>query len=316
MEPLVSIIVPVYKVEAFLDRCVNSLVNQTYRNLEILLIDDGSPDNSGTMCDVWALKDPRIVVFHKPNGGLSDARNYGTERANGQFVTYVDSDDFVADCFIKRFISLQQQHEADVVCCDFVKTYGDDAQYQYDAACHVFTNQEACLALMGQLYLPLVIACCKLYRTQIVREHPFPLGRVHEDDATTCKFLHKANKVVLCEDKLYAYYHNPNSIMNDGKQTNYEVKLWALTARAKYFESVNEPLLANTAWSMNVRFLVDCAIANKQSAAKVATAYISQHSLGRKLNKKTWIKLIAASIVPCLVAWDVKRRIRRKQGHE
>ena len=169
---------------------------------------------------------------------------------------------------------------------------------------------------MGQWYLPLVIACCKLYRTPIVREHPFPLGRVHEDEATTCKFLYNANKVVLCEDRLYAYYHNPNSIMNDGKQTNYEVKLWALTARAEYFESVKEPLLANTAWSMNVRFLVNCAIANKQSAAKVASAYISQHSLGSKLNKKTWIKLIAASIAPCLVAWDIKRRIRRKQEHE
>jgi hypothetical protein len=203
---------------------------------------------------------------------------------------------------------LQQKHQADVVCCDFVKTYGDDAQYSYNQASYLFTNHEACMALMGRWYLPLVIACCKMYRREIVRNHPFPLGKIHEDEATTCKFLYAAKTVVLCEDKLYGYYHNPNSIMNDGKRSNYQAKLWALSARAEYFESVGEPMLAKTAWSMNVRHLIDEVLAGEGSLRKIVLPYIRKNRIMGKLNLKTWVKLMAVTVAPGVVSRDVQRR--------
>ena len=115
MDTLISIIVPVYKVEEFLDRCVNSLVNQTYRNLEIILVDDGSPDNCPILCDNWAKKDDRIKVLHKVNGGLSDARNHGLETATGEYILYVDSDDYIDLDACSRFVSRLGYYKADIV---------------------------------------------------------------------------------------------------------------------------------------------------------------------------------------------------------
>ena len=227
MNPLVSVVVPVYKVEKFLERCVASLTAQSYANIEILLIDDGSPDRCGEMCEDLAKTDSRIRVFHKVNGGLSDARNYGTERTEGDFVAYIDSDDYVAVNYIERMMCMQTTHNADIVCCDFVRTSQDHADFTAsDREELVFTGRTACSALMGQYYMPLVTAWCKIYRREIVRDNPFPVGRIHEDEATTCKFMYAAGKVVLCGDKLYGYYVNPNSITQDGKTSDYSKKLW------------------------------------------------------------------------------------------
>lgn len=308
MEQLVSIVVPVYKVEEYLDRCVRSLLSQTYQNIEILLIDDGSPDNSGAICDAWAEKDSRIRVFHKKNGGLSDARNYGMARTTGKFVTYVDSDDFVAECFVERMMTLQQKYQADVICCDFTQTCSDNAEYTTAAQVEVYDNRQACFALMGSRYIPLVIACCKLYRREIVEAYPFPVGKLHEDEATTCKFLYAARTVVLCEDKLYAYYQNPNSITRDGKTTNYGAKLWALSARAIYFDSIPDRELANVSWSMNVRHLIDEALRNGYSLKKIVYPYIRENQLVTRLNMKTWVKLIGAVVAPNAVKRNVSKR--------
>ena len=114
-EPLVSIIIPVYKVEKFLDECVKSVVAQTYRNLEILLVDDGSPDNCPAMCDAWAARDPRIRVIHKPNGGLSDARNYGLCHAQGEYILFMDGDDWLAENICPGLLQMALQDRADVV---------------------------------------------------------------------------------------------------------------------------------------------------------------------------------------------------------
>ena len=111
---LISIIVPVYNVESYLERCVNSIINQTYHNLEIILVDDGSPDGSGDLCDKLAKNDDRITVYHKKNGGLSDARNYGVQNANGEYITFIDSDDFVAKDYIEHLYSMIQEFNADI----------------------------------------------------------------------------------------------------------------------------------------------------------------------------------------------------------
>lgn len=302
MNPLVSIVVPVYKVEQFLVRCVKSLVAQSYENIEILLIDDGSPDLCGQICDELMQTDSRIRVFHKANGGLSDARNYGTERAIGDFVTYVDSDDFVAPNYVERMMCAQREHDADIVCCDFVLTSGDTAIYSCaEKDDIIFTRQSACHALMGAYYMPLVIACAKIYRREIVANNPFPVDRIHEDEATTCKFLYAARKVVLCEDKLYGYYQNPNSITRDNKTSNYQAKLWSLTERAQFFHNVSEKELANVAWSVCVSFLISEALIRKEKLSKIVYPFIQEHKLQKRLTLKLYIKLIIAGVCPAIL---------------
>ena len=118
-DPLVSIIIPVYKVEKFLDECVASVAAQTYANLEILLVDDGSPDNCPAMCDAWAARDPRIRVIHKPNGGLSDARNTGIAGATGAYIYFADSDDTVAPTLVEDCLNAMREYDADLVMFQF-----------------------------------------------------------------------------------------------------------------------------------------------------------------------------------------------------
>lgn len=122
----ISIVVPIYKVEAFLDRCVASLVNQTYQNLEIILVDDGSPDRCGQICDEWAKKDARIRVIHKENGGLSDARNAGIGIATGKYIAFIDSDDWVSKLYIEKLYQIMQLENGDIAECEIVRTVGEE----------------------------------------------------------------------------------------------------------------------------------------------------------------------------------------------
>ena len=119
MQPLISIVIPVYKVEKYLERCILSIINQNYSNLEIILVDDGSPDDCGLICDNWAKIDNRIRVIHKENGGLSDARNAGIKIATGEFITFIDSDDYVLDNYIEYLLELIFKYNADIAICNF-----------------------------------------------------------------------------------------------------------------------------------------------------------------------------------------------------
>ena len=123
MTPLISVIVPIYKVEKYLDRCVESIVNQTFSDIEIILVDDGSPDNCGKMCDEWAKKDARIKAFHKENGGLSDARNFGIEHSTAEFLIFIDSDDFIEPQMLEVLYGLITEHGADVAVCGLYNCY-------------------------------------------------------------------------------------------------------------------------------------------------------------------------------------------------
>ena len=116
MNELVSVVVPVYKVEPYLERCIRSIIGQTYENLEIILVDDGSPDQCGAICDRFAQEDTRIKVYHKPNGGLSDARNYGVNRASGTYIAFIDSDDYISPHYIEYLYQLMVKYDADVSC--------------------------------------------------------------------------------------------------------------------------------------------------------------------------------------------------------
>ena len=139
MQPLVSIIVPIYKVEPYLRRCLDSIVNQTYTNLEIILVDDGSPDGCPQICDMYAAKDNRIVVIHKNNGGLSDARNAGLNICKGIYISFVDSDDWVGRDYIKILVNNAKKEQADIVIEKFIKTNSEGNQINREQKNNLFS---------------------------------------------------------------------------------------------------------------------------------------------------------------------------------
>lgn len=217
--PLISVIVPVYQVEPYLDKCVSSLVQQTYSHLEILLIDDGSPDNCPALCDAWADRDPRILVFHKENGGLSDARNYGLDHASGDYITFVDSDDYVAPNYVAVLYDTLRAHQADVSMCNhqMVDVQGtalpSSAQPLQAGVCIGTDILYRYFAFQGSGPI-LVTACGKLYRSELFRSLHFSTGRCYEDEFLYVPMYQQAGTVAIAEEMLYYYVQRHGSILH------------------------------------------------------------------------------------------------------
>ena len=214
---VVSIIVPVYKVEQYLDRCVQSIVNQTYKNLEIILVDDGSPDNCPAMCDAWAEKDSRIRAIHKENGGLSSARNAGLEMATGAFLQFTDSDDWLEPEMIAYLIDLAERNEADVVRCGYFESYETDEPDHPvgESRCVQPDVADQIIDLMNDGYLSGVV-WNKLYRRTVVGDVRYdPADGCSEDILYNFRVLSKTQKVVYGDKPLYHYAVRMDSITND-----------------------------------------------------------------------------------------------------
>ena len=213
--PEISIIVPVYKVEKYLDRCVKSILDQTYTDFELILVDDGSPDNCPAMCDAWAEKDNRIRVVHKENGGLSSARNAGLDIMKGEYVTFVDSDDAIrSDSLYALKYAIDQCH-ADISIADVERLNEGEAVPIPKEVLDVeaISGIEACEKIYQEA-VKYVTACNKLYHRNLFDNLRFPLGKIHEDEFITYKLYYKAERVAVISDKLYYYYTVPGSIMN------------------------------------------------------------------------------------------------------
>lgn len=214
-QPLISVIVPVFKVEQYLDRCVESIVNQTYKNLEIILVDDGSPDNCPQMCDAWAEKDNRIKVIHKPNGGLSDARNAGMAVAVGEYIAFTDSDDWVDSRYIELLYCGIKQCGATLSACGVSEVYSmdkcKDIVENVDVSCW---DAEGALStlLRGQTFK--AVAWNKLYHRSLLEGMTFPVGKLHEDEFFTYLVIDKCEKLAFVNCDLYYYFQRENSIMS------------------------------------------------------------------------------------------------------
>lgn len=213
---LISIIVPVYKVEKYLDRCVESIVNQTYQNLEIILVDDGSPDKCPVMCDAWVKKDSRIKVIHKENGGLSDARNAGMERATGDYLGFVDSDDWIAPEMYEKMMYAIQKDGSDIVACDVEMVWenGTSSRMLTPHINCVLDKYEAQKALIEESKLKQPV-WYKLYRKEIVVGIPFEKEKYHEDVFWSYLAIGKAEKISIIEYLGYFYWQRSESIMGE-----------------------------------------------------------------------------------------------------
>lgn len=257
---LISVIIPVYNVEQYLERCVDSIINQTYKKLEIILVDDGSPDRSGDLCEELAKKDERIRVFHKQNGGLSDARNYGVQKSKGEYIAFIDSDDYVSNDYLEHLYAMVEEYNADITVGSYYRTSNSEFSGTINSALpkiSVLSGKDACYKLLKgeEYYGPLVVAWAKLIRSKLVENYPFPIGKKHEDEATTAKFLINANKVVISNKQIYAYYQNENSITHTKGDNKNEDAIWAIYHRAEYFEAKGEHRLAKMAYDFLLHYL-------------------------------------------------------------
>lgn len=213
--PLISVIVPIFNVELYLKRCVDSIINQTYTNLEILLIDDGSTDESPCICDQYASEDYRIKVVHKANGGLSDARNAGLDIMKGEYVTCIDSDDFVSPYYVENLYDALITTNCDMACSWFVDYYEGDIEPLYrklDIKEVVKLNRvESYRKMLYQDGIE-VSACSKLYKSKSFENIRFPKGKLYEDVATTYKLIERAESVAVIPNVDYCYFQRIGSI--------------------------------------------------------------------------------------------------------
>ena len=214
-EIFVSIIVPVYDVEEYLVECIESILAQTWKHFEIILVDDGSTDSSGKMCDEYAEKYNCIFVIHKKNGGLSSARNAGIDVARGNYLAFIDSDDVVHPDYLRELVKIVEKENADLVACDFcVGTscqWGETSEVKYD-----IRRDEDVLERMNDNDVVVTVAWNKLYHAKFFKEYSlrYPEGKIHEDMFLTPQILHYTNKMVITNQKLYFYRQRKNSIMN------------------------------------------------------------------------------------------------------
>lgn len=240
MDCLISVVVPIYNVEKYLVRCVDSIINQTYSNLDIILVDDGSPDNCGSICDEYAERDNRVKVIHKENGGLSDARNEGIKIAKGKLITFVDSDDYVAINYVEELFRCMMTSRADlsVVEVDVVNENTPYSVERQTGDISIINNKKAIeLALKISFRQS---AWGKLYRTEIFNDIQFPKGLLYEDLAIVYNVLSVTKIIAISNAKLYKYEVRPGSIMQASFNINHYNSL-IVTDNAMDFVKTNYP---------------------------------------------------------------------------
>ncbi len=215
--PELSIIVPIYKVEKYLDECIQSILHQTFTDLELILVDDGSPDACPQMCDAAAEQDSRVRVIHQKNGGLSAARNTGIEAARGNWLGFVDSDDFVAPDFYEKLYNAAVNADADCAVCSVQLIHEDgsrmDTPPQWKVYGGGYTGEDILKTITWQNNAPYLVAWNKLYRREVFRTLHYPVGRINEDVFVFAELFDTIKKVACVEQPLYFYRQRTGSIM-------------------------------------------------------------------------------------------------------
>lgn len=239
MHPLISVIIPVFNVEEYLDKCVESIISQTYENLEIILVDDGSTDCCSIKCNEWKKKDNRIRVIHKKNGGLSDARNRGLEIATGDYIVFVDSDDYIDLTMIETLCSLLENNGADMSMCSYrtVDEKGNDIPLDTFVDKGVIDKKEFFNKLSCFGWWFYVIVWAKMYKKEIFDGIKFPVGKINEDSFVMHHIANKCNKIAVTDEQLYNYVQRDNSIMRNTFSAKNLADFEALYDRYKFFKS-------------------------------------------------------------------------------
>lgn len=212
MKDLISVIIPVFHVEAYLRRCLDSVLDQTYENMEIILVDDGSDDGCPAICDEYARMDSRVKVIHQKNAGLSGARNTGIDQAEGRYLAFVDSDDYLVPEFLERLHKACAETGSDMSVCRWEYVKGEPVPQRGTGEVKTFTGRQ----MLANLYISdgayFVVAWNKLYKRELFEQIRYPLGRIHEDEATTYRIYHQVRQAAYVDASLYGYFVTPSSI--------------------------------------------------------------------------------------------------------
>lgn len=285
MNSLISVIIPVFKVEEYLDQCVESVIGQTYQNLEIILVDDGSPDNCPAMCDAYAEKDTRIRVIHKANGGLSDARNAGIQIATGEYIGFVDSDDWVDPDMYKTLADAIIDNEADIAEIGLKYCYPNKTEFIQSSVKKVLSKTETSEAFLDRSLMILGCVVGKLYRADIVKAVLFPVGKLHEDGYFTYRALYEAKRYVLLNVCKYNYrQERQGSIMTTTARNNpkslYDV-IGAFEERNAFYGSHNEKVLKEKSEAYYYKTLVS----EYQNARRGCYGQDVTKDLGQRIRK-------------------------------
>ncbi len=275
IEPLISVIVPVYKVEKYLNKCIESIVNQTYKNLEIILVDDGSPDNCPQICDDWAKKDKRIKVLHKKNEGAGKARNDGMDMMSGSFVSFIDSDDYISPIFYDYLMSLFVDDKIDLVECSFANVSDNDFSFDLISKLEEVEITDCKNALKDNINDTIFrqIIWNKLYKKDIIQDIEFPINKKIDDEFWTYKVISNSRKLAHSNRVLYAYRQQEDSVMH---QISIEKRLQALEAKIERhslicdrFPSLISISLCNI-WTFSI-YLGQLALRDKDANAQIKT---------------------------------------------
>ena len=253
---LISIIVPVYNVQEYLKNCINSILNQSYKNIEIILVDDGSTDESSSICDLYVKKDNRIKVIHKENGGLSDARNMGIKSARGKYITFVDSDDYLDENYVKVLYILITENNSDIACSRMKKTDSlNDKIINKNEKINIYNSIDAIKEILYQRNID-NSAPSKLFKKDLFENILFPVGYAFEDLDTMYKLFLQANKIVSTTNNYYLYYQRQGSILHTVKDKTINDLLTIIDNMNKNLINYGElkaPLMART---LNANFYI------------------------------------------------------------
>jgi len=301
-QPLISVIVPVYNVKEYVAKCLDSICGQTYRNLEIIVVDDGSTDGSGDICDAYAAKDSRIKTLHCENGGQSAARNRGLDIATGEYIAFVDSDDWIEKEMYERLQSAAEQHGADIAMCSYSKDYPNRSKVMRDSdkTC-LWSGKEAVGKLFARKRMRDYV-WDKIYRRHILDGIRFPEGKLYEDVATTYKLLMKAKMVFFMEKPYYHYLQRQGSTVNPKQYDveNHFCYFKVLLERSRFLSTYDKALwqksfnsVANKGMQLIDRSYLDVengdANERVRDYCRAELARLDRRSLRADLRVKTWL---------------------------
>ncbi len=288
-----SVVVPVYKVEKYLSRCIESILNQDFCNFQLILVDDGSPDNCGTICDEYASKDNRIKVIHKENGGLSSARNAGIDISTSEYITFIDSDDYIHPCMFSSMLKGMKNHDADISICSYLSTKENNAETTISNTFSLIDKYESITRMNN---IEFITAWGKIYKTKLFEKIRYPVGKYHEDEFITYKLFYESNKIVFTEDKLYYYYVNPESIIQSSFSEKNLDSLDVFKERIMFFEKKNEHELTKLSQKTLMSRIMYChqcisrekSLKNKSKLKQKALSYLD------KTQKKEFISSLSS----------------------
>lgn len=316
----ISVIVPVYNVEQYLERCVDSIINQTYTNLEIILVNDGSTDNSGKLCDELAKKDERIRVIHKENGGLSDARNRGIDEAESDLVGFIDSDDYIDRDMYEILLKNLNNTDADLSMCALYDVYNNTPEAQVTNKETWELSSEQAIKMVMEAKILSVTAVNKLYRKSLFSDLKFEVGKIAEDAFIMIKLLDKCEKIVATNEKKYYYVHRENSITTQKFSTKFLNVIEAYEQNSNIilekYPKLKDVAQTRMNWSYFYvldRLLLDDNYNDKELENKLIS-YLKNH---RKdiLNDPLFTKGRKIGFIALLLSRNLYRKLIEKRGY-